>query len=803
MELDTSGNSKTIHPHSHHHVTTSSNIQQSENINGPSVGGQGIVIDPSLEEYKKKAKEIQEYQTFYAAQNAQGNPVSVQVPVSQQSGFDISHSHQGKPTDDGSSLYAQRQDTFQYAQFGDNTMEVAAAAIGIDFSTSIPDNHAHHSHPHPHSLPPQAPQMVRNPATVHITNMGHEQNISTSNNVVNSEIQNTTEPQIKKRKLDQGDELVDLAQTVRQDQTEEHRQMFATAWLRRSCVASPSSVVPRNRIYARYLEICTKYNLKPLNPASFGKLVRVVFPDIKTRRLGVRGQSKYHYSGVKLVGELERERGTTNSPDSTTQFTYSRASSVPSTGNNLDFGTTSSSASATAPYSALVGNDLRFDFTDIINSRKPINSVSLTDQHVTQAFSIPHLQKSISGNIDPDFISTLNNSYLSHCRALIEALRFMHIKKFLNSISSFVGTLTAPVQKLLFYPEVIDWISSSDWRMYKEMVQMLSPLGLTEIPIQVLTGLKSLAQYLPVHLTNIFKDKLLEAKLKPAQAFSNLLDRLIRANETGLNAGKILSDSVETGKMKADWERFVDPKAIVLREVPCGSYEAQKILGEDVIQLLSMGSASNSTNGIITDSSKPDELVISKWAHYLSCLPYRFPNVQARLFLLCMSGLLTAALREISMNGGEGFGAWWVVRCWIDEWMGWNAEMGGFLAYDSGYPEETSTSHMTQPEGIQSRHDDGQSREPHNNPGSSNNDITVDSFQGLDDASLVFPKHEDDTSTDSLVSHAGNVTGTSNNSTMSNAQNERHQHTNTHDDEVLSQLLVEEPNKDVDLTSFK
>src|SRR5205814_6832538 len=33
-----------------------------------------------------------------------------------------------------------------------------------------------------------------------------------------------------------------------------------------------------------------------------------MFPDIKTRRLGVRGQSKYHYCGIKLVGEAMSPR---------------------------------------------------------------------------------------------------------------------------------------------------------------------------------------------------------------------------------------------------------------------------------------------------------------------------------------------------------------------------------------------------------------------------------------------------------------------------------------------------------------
>jgi len=38
-----------------------------------------------------------------------------------------------------------------------------------------------------------------------------------------------------------------------------------------------------------------------MGTASFGKMIRLVFPQIKTRRLGVRGQSKYYYHGVKVM----------------------------------------------------------------------------------------------------------------------------------------------------------------------------------------------------------------------------------------------------------------------------------------------------------------------------------------------------------------------------------------------------------------------------------------------------------------------------------------------------------------------
>jgi regulatory factor X, other len=45
-----------------------------------------------------------------------------------------------------------------------------------------------------------------------------------------------------------------------------------------------------------------------LNPASFGKLVRVLFPGLKTRRLGVRGESKYHYVNFALMEEQPEAR---------------------------------------------------------------------------------------------------------------------------------------------------------------------------------------------------------------------------------------------------------------------------------------------------------------------------------------------------------------------------------------------------------------------------------------------------------------------------------------------------------------
>jgi regulatory factor X, other len=57
-------------------------------------------------------------------------------------------------------------------------------------------------------------------------------------------------------------------------------------------------------VYSTYANGCALERVQPLNPASFGKLVRVIFPGIQTRRLGIRGESKYHYVDLALKGDV-------------------------------------------------------------------------------------------------------------------------------------------------------------------------------------------------------------------------------------------------------------------------------------------------------------------------------------------------------------------------------------------------------------------------------------------------------------------------------------------------------------------
>uniref|UniRef100_G1M397 Regulatory factor X1 n=2 Tax=Ailuropoda melanoleuca TaxID=9646 RepID=G1M397_AILME len=71
-------------------------------------------------------------------------------------------------------------------------------------------------------------------------------------------------------------------------------------WLLDNYETAEGVSLPRSTLYCHYLLHCQEQKLEPVNAASFGKLIRSVFMGLRTRRLGTRGNSKYHYYGLRI-----------------------------------------------------------------------------------------------------------------------------------------------------------------------------------------------------------------------------------------------------------------------------------------------------------------------------------------------------------------------------------------------------------------------------------------------------------------------------------------------------------------------
>ncbi|KAK9695664.1 hypothetical protein K7432_012843 [Basidiobolus ranarum] len=73
------------------------------------------------------------------------------------------------------------------------------------------------------------------------------------------------------------------------------RSIWISTWLVDNYEPADDQSVSREALYSRYTTFCDKTRVQHVNSASFGKIVRSVFPNITTRRLGTRGQSKYPF----------------------------------------------------------------------------------------------------------------------------------------------------------------------------------------------------------------------------------------------------------------------------------------------------------------------------------------------------------------------------------------------------------------------------------------------------------------------------------------------------------------------------
>lgn len=211
------------------------------------------------------------------------------------------------------------------------------------------------------------------------------------------------------------------------------------------------------------------------------------------------------------------------------------------------------------------------------------------------------------------------------------------------------------------------------------MIRLLSPLALQVVPTPILTALRQLSSGLVSHIETTFSvqpQHVIRAKLGPAVIFCTLIDRLLRVNDAAHAAARFLGNPPDREQMIKDWKEHVDGDMIVDRELPCLAPEAKKILKTEIATLLQP-----TTSSPVSTNPESTESVLDRWTNFLIKLPARFRTSSPRHFNICLGAVASAALRDLTTNGAISFGSWWVVRCWIDEWMSWQAEKGGFLVH--------------------------------------------------------------------------------------------------------------------------
>ncbi|KAL8643251.1 MAG: hypothetical protein Q9228_000145 [Teloschistes exilis] len=498
--------------------------------------------------------------------------------------------------------------------------------------------------------------------------------------------------------------------------SEKNKQIFAMLWLNSVCRRGNTSV-PRSRVFSLYADRCGTERVPPLNPASFGKLVRIIFPGIQTRRLGMRGESKYHYVDLALIDDQQAGRVDSVVQDGCVETRNARGyrSHLPAS--------TAVFPSPDMPFHATFDGDpkqakarecLYLQTSTGHMQKDPSRSNMVTYElefsgmedvleHNDDAIVLPNIHNYVPLGTDADTAQALTALYRSHCISVIDAFRFCKERMLWHHFTSFHGTLTVPVQKLFAHTSMANWITECDWLMYQKMVQFVSPLALQVIPVRVIDTFKAIATKLANHLTQTFQNHpqhVRDAKLGPAAVFAGLLERLLRVNTTAHAAANILTNDANRDQMWNDWVLHVKPCRVVESSLPGVGYQRTlRILATEMRYLL--GPLNTLTYGGMdpiyaetlddpptftrredpeNDYSTPAG-VLDRWTEFFQTLPSLFPRADARTLIYCATAVGNAALRDITMAQAFSFGSWCVTKTWVEEMLLWLAEKGGFMEH--------------------------------------------------------------------------------------------------------------------------
>ncbi|KAI5461104.1 putative cephalosporin C regulator 1 [Mariannaea sp. PMI_226] len=504
--------------------------------------------------------------------------------------------------------------------------------------------------------------------------------------------------------------------------SERTRQVFAMLWINSVCSKGKGSV-PRGRVYANYASRCATERITVLNPASFGKLVRVLFPGLKTRRLGVRGESKYHYVNFTLVDDQPDIREPPSQPvrplPEATSFSQSfNTAPAQSSGNpTRDSLPSPNTGTVTRPStSGQSGNrsHSRYNLADLASidhvhstSTKTVLELAFISEsddafEASQTVALPPIESYLPQGTDPDAAKSLSALYRSHCTSLVECIRYCREKTFFHLYTSFQGTLTMPVQKLFGNPALAPWIEQCDFLLYQRMMAIVAGLTLQVLPKTVMDTLRNISERLVPHIRDSFQGQpqhVTRAKEAPATLFASLLDRALRVNITAHAAANMLSNPANRDQMYVDWITMLKPRKIAECIPTRGMDDLVNLLLNDLRDLINpvnvpwevecltiygdMVTRSGRQLDGDNDENVPGQNVLDRWVTFLRGLPAKFPYASPADLVWCVERVGSAVMREVTINQGKSFGTWWVTKTWIDEMIAFMAEQGGFMKQKS------------------------------------------------------------------------------------------------------------------------
>uniref|UniRef100_A0A3Q1LX23 DNA-binding protein RFX2 n=1 Tax=Bos taurus TaxID=9913 RepID=A0A3Q1LX23_BOVIN len=447
-------------------------------------------------------------------------------------------------------------------------------------------------------------------------------------------------------------------------------------WLLDNYETAEGVSLPRSSLYNHYLRHCQEHKLDPVNAASFGKLIRSVFMGLRTRRLGTRGNSKYHYYGIRLKPDspLNRLQEDTQYMAMRQQPVHQKPRYRPAQKTDSLGESGSHSSLHSTPEQAMAAQSQHHQqYIDV--------------SHVFPEFPAPDLGSVLlQESITLHDVKALQLAYRRHCEATLDVvmnLQFHYIEKlwlsFWNSKSSSDGPTSLPASdeepegavlpkdklvSLCKCDPVLRWMRTCDHILYQALVEILIPDVLRPVPSTLTQAIRNFAKSLEGWLTNAMSDfpqQVIQTKVGVVSAFAQTLRRYTSLNHLAQAARAVLQNTSQINQMLSDLNRvdFANVQEQASWVCQCEEGVVQRLEQDFKLTLQQQSS-------------------LDQWASWLDNVVTQvlkqhagspsFPKA-ARQFLLKWSFYSSMVIRDLTLRSAASFGSFHLIRLLYDEYM--------------------------------------------------------------------------------------------------------------------------------------
>lgn len=311
--------------------------------------------------------------------------------------------------------------------------------------------------------------------------------------------------------------------------------------------------LPRSTLYNHYMRHCNEHKLDAVNAASFGKLIRSVFTGLRTRRLGTRGNSKYHYYGIRVK------------PGSTLVYSLDDKPQPSNTAlcNSSTVGGTSTTSATSRTRRAGMKQDSSEACLQFLGD----------GTNAIPAFPKLILPLPLPDDITLEDVDTLRAIYREHYEAFLDAILSLEFSTVDSLWHEFWRTndnnngdeceeekyLTkAKLYKLCQCEEVQLFIKHVDFIFYQNMVDVLIPDVLRPIPSSLTQMIRNFAKNLENWLASAMvgcPEKIVQIKMSAVSAFGQTLRRYTSLNHLAQAARAVLQNGQQIAQMLNDLNR--------------------------------------------------------------------------------------------------------------------------------------------------------------------------------------------------------------------------------------------------------